>query len=332
MHKYLGIIIIGVLLFMQSCDFEAKSDLNVDLSSTAKPEINIKRYGKTMFAIPQDVFMDSVLTLTSEYPLFFEGGRSDSLALLSLKSFFADQYMRELNDEVQEKYSDLKPIEEQLSNAMQHFKYYFPTSVDYNYYTYISGLDLQYPIKVIDNNVVIGLDLFLGETKVYALSGFPKYKSRWFNQESLVPDIMSEMAMGLLPEPDMSAKLLHHFIEQGKRLYFVQAMMPSISDTLLLKYTQQQYDWCNSHEARLWSLMIENQFLFKSELSIKKKFMDDGPFTSILSSSAPARLGQFIGWKIVSKYMAKNDVSLQELINETDDQKILKKSKYKPAR
>jgi len=113
-------------------------------------------------------------------------------------------------------------------------------------------------------------------------------------------------------------------------LFFIQAMMPNLADTLLLKYTQKQIDWCYENEARLWSLMVENQFLFGTDISIQKKFMDDAPFTSILSTEAPARLGQFLGFQIVSKYMAKTEEFLPELLAEENAQMILKKSKYKP--
>jgi len=331
MTKITSILLIAFLFSIVACNNNHK-DLNIDLSSIEKPKVDIKRYGKTMFAIPQDKFLDTVMTFANQFPLFFEGGRSDSIALLTLKSFFADNYMQELNTEVQNKFPDLSDIEAQLADAMQHFKFYFPHSADYNYYSYISGLDLAFPIKVADNNMIIGLDLYLGKTKVYDLSGFPKYKSKWLIKESLAPDAMSELASGIMNAPDLSANLLHQFIEQGKRLYFVNAMIPSISDTLLLRYNKEQYDWCIKNEARLWSLMIENQFLFNNEKSVQKKFMQDGPFTSILSSAAPARLGEFIGWRIISSYMSSNEGSLQELLLEDDDQMILKKSKYKPER
>ena len=329
---FILLLVLAAMFSIQSCDSDVKSNLNIDVSSVAKPNVNIKRYGKTMFAIPQGVFMDSVMNYAKEFPLFFEGGRSDSLALLSLKSFFADQYMQELNAEVQKKYTELNIVEANLTDAMQHFKYYFPNSNKFNYYSYTSGLDLSFPIKVAGNDIVIGLDLYLGKTKVYDLSGFPKYKSLWLNEQSIVPDVMSELALGLMPKPNLSAKLIQQFVEQGKRLYFINAMMPNIEDTLLMKYTQEQLEWCYTNEARLWALMIENQFLFKNDKTIQKKFMEDGPFTSILSSAAPARLGHFIGWRIVSYYMANNEVSMQELLDENDGQMILQKSKYKPRR
>ncbi len=325
-------IFLAIVILTFSACFNNSGKLDIDISDIDKPKVEILQYGKAMFAIPQDKFMDSVMNYAEKFPLLFGESQSDSAALLQLNSFFSDPYMKELNNEVRDEFVTISDIEEEFSSAMQHYKYYFPESRTYNFYSYISGLDLQFPIKVIDNNFLIGLDLYLGETKVYDLSGFPKYKSKWLKRESLVADAMSELVMGIMPEPDPSANLIHQFIEQGKRLYFIQAMIPTISDSVLLKYEKGQIEWCIKNEARLWSLMIENQFLFKNDVAVQKKFMDDGPFTSILSSAAPARLGQFIGWRIITNYMDNNDVSLADLLLETDDQKILKKSKYKPER
>ena len=59
--------------------------------------------------------------------------------------------------------------------------------------------------------------------------------------------------------------------------------------------------------------------------------MQDGPFTKGFDADAPARLGEWVGWQIVSAYMEKNkEVSLKELLQINDSQKILNQSGYKP--
>lgn len=321
-----------LLLFMASCGND-EPNLEVDLSNINSVDVNIKRYEKVMFAIPQDSFLTEVRSMKKEFPVFLDGDMGDSLALLNLKSFFNDTYMRELNNLVQEKYPNLDAQKKELAKAMQHYYYYFDYPKSFTYYSYVSGLDINFPVKVIDSNIVIGLDLFLGQgTKAYELSGFPKYKSKWLVRESIVPDAMSELARGMMPENDLAANLLDQMIYEGKRLFFIQSMIPSISDTLLLHYSKSQLEWCQEKEARLWSLMIDNQFLFKNEVTVQKKFMEDAPFTSILSTEAPARLGHFLGWRIISKYMARSGASLKELLYEKDSQKILKVSKFKPER
>lgn len=325
-------LVIFLLLFIASCDYD-EPNLEVDLSNVNTVDVNIKRYEKVMFAIPQDSFLLVVPSMKKEFPVFLNGDMSDSLALLNLRSFFNDPYLKELNNLAQATYPNLDAQQQELAEAMKHYYYYFDYPKSFTYYSYVSGLDINFPVKVIDSNIVIGLDLFLGQnTKAYEISGFPKYKSKWLVKECIVPDAMSELARGMMPENDLAANLLDQMIYEGKRLFFIQSMIPSIADTLLLHYSKSQLEWCEEKEARLWSLMIDNQFLFKNEVSIQKKFMDDAPFTSILSTEAPARLGQFIGWRIVSKYMARSKASLNELIHENDSQKILKISKYKPER
>ncbi len=333
--KYLNLwffaAIITGLLAMVSCDDDSPS-LKVDLSSTPMPEVNIKRYEQLMFSLPEDSILNELPKYKDEFPLFL-GDLENALGLLQLKAFFADPYMQELNTLVQEKYPNANSIEEELSKAMQHYSYYYDSSLSFQYYSYISGLDIQYPIKAMGTNIVIGLDLYLGANNdVYSLSGFPQYKSKWLREEALVPDIMSELARGMMAEKDLSSQLLNQMLYEGKRLFFLQSMMPEISDTLLLHYTKKQMEWCYENEARLWSLMIENQFVFKNDVQIQKKFMDDGPFTSVFSTEAPSRLGHFLGWRIISKFMSRSDYQLSELMEEEKSQKILKESKYKPKR
>jgi uncharacterized protein YjaZ len=326
------ILSLVMVLLVSSCDPNTLA-LQVELKNTPIPEVHFKRYEKTLFELPKDSFLAQLPALQHEFPLFLEGNLKDSLAIYHLQSFFTDPYMIELNDLVQQAFPNLSTVESELAKAMQHYSYYYKLPKTFTYYTYVSGLDIQYPVKVVDSNIVIGLDLYMGgETKAYALSGFPKYMSYWLKQESIVPDAMSELARGLMPEKNLSSPLIDQLVYEGKRLFFIQSMMPKISDSLLLHYRKSQMDWCYENEARLWSLLVENQFLFKNDVQMQKQFMDDGPFTSALSTEAPARLGQFIGWRLVSQYMARSGAQLPQLMAEKDAQKILKDSKYKPKR
>ena len=63
------------------------------------------------------------------------------------------------------------------------------------------------------------------------------------------------------------------------------------------------------------------------------KFTTDGPFTTAFSKEAPPRIGYWIGRQIIKQYVKNNPfVSLQQLMDEKDAQKILMKAKYKPSK
>jgi hypothetical protein len=50
-----------------------------------------------------------------------------------------------------------------------------------------------------------------------------------------------------------------------------------------------------------------------------------------VGEKCPGRIGQWVGWQIVNAYMnAHKDVTLPELMNQRDAQKLFKESKYKP--
>jgi hypothetical protein len=319
-----------ILVLVGSCG-DPENKLNIDVSEIPQPNIKIKRYEQAMFPIPKDSFFSAVPKLQKEYSVFLQGDIADTAALIELRSFFTDPYMVDLYKKSMDKYPSLDQIEEQLNNAMQHFEYYSPLASNLQYYSYISGLDVNTPVKFIGNSLIIGIDNYLGANEsIYLRSGFPKYKIKWLIQERIVPDAMDELAAGLMPEQKRGGSLLENMIYKGKVLYFTQAMIPNISDSLLLEYSKKQYTWCRTYEGKIWGLLIDNQFLFKKDQTMVGKFMNDGPFTTVFSNTSPSRIGWFVGWRIVSSYMNKNDISLEELLQENNAKKILKLSKYKP--
>ena len=57
--------------------------------------------------------------------------------------------------------------------------------------------------------------------------------------------------------------------------------------------------------------------------------IDDAPKTNAFRDSSP-RTTDYIGWQIVSRYMKNSGISMQQLLEEADAQKILSQSNYRP--
>ena len=324
-------IIVFALSVMVLASCGSKNIFDVDISNIPSPEVKIKRYEKALFAIPQDSFVSELPKYQEEFPLFLPTDITDTNAFLQLKSFFVDPHMIELNNLVQQKYPDLKDIEESLNMAFRYLQYYFPQVNVPTVYSYVSGLDFKFPVKYANDNMLIGLDMYLGETtKVYEISGFPKYRNHWLVKESIVRDAMAEMATGFMGEKKPSANLLEQMIYEGKKLYFIKTMIPDIADSLLYQFTATQLSWISDYESNVWSYIIENQLLYDNDKIMIRKFIDDGPFNDLFAKASPPRIGWYLGWKIVKAYMEETDFDLTQLMFETNAQKILKLSHYKP--
>lgn len=78
---------------------------------------------------------------------------------------------------------------------------------------------------------------------------------------------------------------------------------------------------------------LEQDLLFNTDYLKIQKYLSEAPFTPGLgdkNDSAP-KLGFFIGWQIVNKFMEENPkTTIQELMQLQDSQKILKLAKYHP--
>jgi hypothetical protein len=128
-----------------------------------------------------------------------------------------------------------------------------------------------------------------------------------------------------------SKEFLSQMIHRGKELYYLEKMLPSIADTLLLGYTEMELEWCKDNESKIWALFIERKMLFSKDPSIYSKFMVQAPKTAGFPDEAPDRIASYIGWKIVSEYVSKNNqVGLIELLENKNFTQILELSGYKP--
>ncbi|HAY88066.1 MAG TPA: gliding motility lipoprotein GldB, partial [Bacteroidetes bacterium] len=99
-----------------------------------------------------------------------------------------------------------------------------------------------------------------------------------------------------------------------------------------INYTRGQIEWCKDHEQNMWKYMVQKDVLFSSDKNeYQKHYFNDGPFTSTFGNDSPPRTGAWIGWQIIRQYMASNpEMSIHDLLKDTDHAAIFQKSGYRP--
>ncbi|MDH3710460.1 MAG: gliding motility lipoprotein GldB, partial [Cyclobacteriaceae bacterium] len=76
---------------------------------------------------------------------------------------------------------------------------------------------------------------------------------------------------------------------------------------------------------------VEKKLLYETSHFTKKKYMDERPTTVEIGNKCPGRIGEWLGWQIVMKYMKENpQISLDQLMESEDVQGIFTQSRYKP--
>jgi hypothetical protein len=151
------------------------------------------------------------------------------------------------------------------------------------------------------------------------------------NKAHLLPDIARGWMLTEFDNNMPENTLLHHTVFYGKLYYAVKALLPNTPDSLIIGYTGKQLKTCKEFEKNYWGYFAEKNRLYENNLNTIRELTSEGPFTGAISKECPPRIAMWIGWQIVQSYMEHNEkVTLQELMEDTNAQKILSKSKYRP--
>lgn len=322
-----------VILTITGCS-TGDNRLRIDVSSIPLQEIKIHRYDRELFKINVANLHNELEKLKPEFRFFLDTDLSEPGKLTEMKSYLINPRNIDFSHEVNSRLKDIHILEKELTEAFRHYKYYYPDAGIPRIYSYISGGDYEYPVQFADSVLLIGLDNYLGKDyKIYITDGVPSYRLERMTPDNIVPDCMQVLAKVSGIRAMSGNTLLDEMISAGKRLYFVDAMIPGTGDRFKIGYTEAQDAWIKKNEEHVWAAIIENRMLYSSEGQTIRIFMADGPFTAEFSRESPPKLGEWIGWQIIKKYMVNEPaVTLKQLMEETDAQKILTLSRYKPEK
>lgn len=333
--KYLFYIIILTIGFI-GCK---PNRLKVNISNVEK-DVDVVRFEKELFSLNENDTLHSLLELSNKYPDFFDlftykviqiGGVGDEYFMDAMNLFLTDTMISNVKNMVNDEFSDFDKIGKQLNSAFKYFQYHFPDKQIPTIYTFISGFNQS--VVTAENIIGIGLDKYLGRDCIYykMLNSTPRYKILNMHKDKIVSDVAYAWGITEFEHTNTATTLLDNMIHFGKMMYFVDALLPEMHDSLKIGYTGVQLDWCERNEAQMWSQLIEYKMLYSNKRMDIIRYTNNSPTTSGFPLESPGRTGVWIGWQIVREYMNKfPETTLSELMKNNDYQGILNDSKYFP--
>lgn len=332
-------LIILTVHFLTGCKH---SQTDIDTSSISMEPIVFKRLDKDIFSLTPENVKSKSSELQKIYTTFYtryitsivnNGGINDSLYSQSILRFISDKEMHAAYADIKKMYSDndIELIGDEMTEAVKRFKVFFPKrKTPKQFVTFMSGFN--YNVVYADSTLAVGLDMYLGNNNnFYNMLQFPKFKTHTMNKEHIVSDAVRGWVITEFDNAEPTNNLLNHLIFYGKIFYVTDALIPNVNDSLKIGYTNEQMKYCKTFEKNLWGFFAKDNKLYENDIKLVTEYTNDGPFTGSISKECPPRIIMWLGWQIVKSYMEHNNkVSLEELMNEKDPQKILAKSKYKP--
>ena len=328
MIRYLGFF--SLLFLMCSC---SKNTKDVDVSESVV-SVDMRRLDLEM---SQCNSAEEVETVLARHPAlvssFVQYGIMPNLKVMSFEFLKLISSGQELFSAVSNELSEVDDIELELEDAFKHFKHYDNNFKEPVLYWIISGYG-GFSVDAKDSTVVIiGSEYFLDDKVKFfpRREEMPYYLYKYYDRDHLSSKVVKRLVKGLYAEVNQKDQsLINSMIYWGKVLYMTEHILPNIPDSILVEYTADEILRVEANRKETYFHFVENQLFYKEDQNSKLKYVDRRPNTNELGDKAPGRIGQYLGWDIVRSYMKHNDVSLMELMSDTDHRQIFEKAKYKP--
>ena len=303
-------------------------------------EVEIVRFDSAQLAVYPDSVRQGIEQLYADYeefmPMFVEGilrlPTEDTAYLCELYgNFLTDTMMgfAQTNALAQEKFANIDSLQKSINTAFSRLHYLYPDWEIPKVYLFVSGFNSS--VMYYDNIMGVGVDMYLGSDYPYYNQVVYNYQKQTMRKECVVGDMMSMYIAYHVAYNSKYNRLLEQIIFRGKQMFLLSQLLPDEPAWEVIGYSKEQWDWCEQYERAIWNRIMEKRDLFKTESTIISSYLNEGPFTAEISQESPGRLGLWVGWQIVDSYMRNNEeVSVQELLSESDAQKILEQSFYKP--
>jgi hypothetical protein len=324
------IIFISLLVVLFSCQPKEEkcvlsSDIKIDLKVSSLedsiPMLHTKKQLVNFFshhAAMRDIFFGR-----NNYP-------NDSVFINKLFRRFNHPSFDTLLLQTKQVFGNGQVLRDEFQRAFANMKYYYPGFQPPRIETVITGMESD--LYVSDSLIIVGLDYYLGKRSSYKPDMYA-YMLRRYEQNFIVPSALllygidSKYNKTNLNDRTMMAEMITY----GKAYYFAKRMLPCVPDSVFIGYTGKEIEGAKVNQDMIWKRFVQDEALFSTSQRMKERYIGERPKTYEVGNECPGRIGTWVGWQIVNEFIKENpEVSLPNLMNFKDPQKIFKESKYRP--
>lgn len=323
--KFIKILLIFFVLY--SCVKQEKGET----------DILIYRFDKEFSKINSDNYDKNLAQIESKSPKFIDYylsnhismiNRNDSIKRDNILLFTSHSEVILFQEKIDNHFPNVIEISEKINKSFGIYKYYFPEKEIPEKAIFINSFG-SFGIDAYNNNLIIGLDFYLGKENPMFNTVFDYLKTR-YDDKFMIADAVEYWISSSFIATDITKTFLDELIFKGKIMCLTREFLPDEKNNIIFRFSENELQWCKINEQNIWNEILKMDVMYKSDESNYISFFNDSPFTKGMPKESPGRLGYWVGYQIVNQYMNNEGVSLKELMKNTNSQEILLKSKYKP--
>ena len=340
------------LLFLVQCSEEP----DADLAGLPPLQLEVSRADSLMFAFGQAIRQEPALDIRDAFARFVEPEADffaaylllpprsqsnpwlrDSLLTQTLGLALRDSALFALLDTVRAHFPYQQPLSKDIEAPLRRLLNLFPDLTLPRFTAHANGYPFDADWSSVDQLVSLpgvisfGLHYFMGTDWPMYPPGIYQYQRRRLGRDHMPVALVEQIAEELVPAipPTEARPLLHHMLRAGIRQELIHELLPYHPDSMLLHYSASQLEWAITFESANYKLLLP--LLYETGPAPVRDYLADKAFTSELSRESAPRIGEYVGWKMVEAYRKRHpEVTIQQLVEMTDYELILRESRYKP--
>lgn len=326
-----------IVLALVSCkeDNSKKERISIPQDKKPKLQIHFENLSQELFNVKSSedvkVFLEKHPRFCAEY-LEVPNAANDPKMIDFMYNLYSNEQLKAFYEE-SEKYINQPPyLKDQLKDLFENIKYYYPDYSAPEVNTIVTGFKFNKDLSVSDSLVVISTDYFLGPKAEFRPLAYEYFLTR-YDKPFITPMIAMALSNKYNEVDPKDETMLAHMIYHGKTLYFMERVLPETPDSLLIMYPQKTIEEVENNLDVIWAHFIDKKLFYETKPRIIEKYTGEAPKVSEIGDKCPGRIGRWLGWQIVRKYMKDHpEVTVQELMADNDARKIFEESRYKPKK
>ena len=327
-YRIPGFFFLIATCFYACQNTESATDVSEADVSKIQVSVNIERLEEPLMNLKNKEEIKSFLEKHYTFvEAFYQTSANDPALIDRLDMLIHHPAINELYQQTQQVFGNSASLKQQFETAFKHIKYYYPDFKEPKIITTFAGLDNE--LVVSDSLIIIPLESFIGPKAKYRPQ-HPNYMLKRYDEPYLVPTVITLLSRKYNRVDLNDRSLLADMIFYGKSFEFTRAVIPNIPDSLVVAYADSNLVKTWHNQGYVWAHFLDNQLLFETNDRIKEKYVAERPFVTEIGADCPGRIGQWLGWRIVSRYRTENpSVTLVQLMENTRTREIFEQSKYK---
>ncbi|MGL4631192.1 MAG: hypothetical protein ACRCVT_08305 [Leadbetterella sp.] len=293
-----------------------------------KIEADLQRFDKKLMAVKSETDLQTLFTQNPWYTKALYRAFPDEKPLVKhIYDIISNPGFKQFYTEVDSSYGDMKAIQHEFSQAFSQIKSLYPNFKAPKILTTLTGMEND--IFISDSLVIISIEAFLGP-KARFRPDQPNYILSRYSKEYILPIVISSLAKSFNGTSVEDQSFLADMMYYGKSLEFCSKVLPNTPKSVIMGWSEQQMENTWVAQDLVWEHMVEKSLLYEKNTSKKEKYFGERPGTPEIGPECPPRIGQWLGWRIIQRYLKENTtVTFQEMMANKNSEEILKLSAYR---